>query len=199
MVNCKQCNGRGLVDQLKRTFFGVIRTKSTCSSCKGAGKTVTKKCLKCHGEKFIQEEEIVEIEIPRTIPFDKEQKVQLKVPGKGHEGFANSARGDLFIVLTVKKNDIFERKGVNIYVDLPLSFLDAILGAEKDVLTLEGVKKISIPACSKEGDLISFAGHGCYQENGFRGNFYARLRIRFPEKISLVTREMLEKILSQTK
>ncbi|CAG8625993.1 15811_t:CDS:2 [Cetraspora pellucida] len=190
--DCPVCQGRGVVNTIQRTILGTIRTQDTCARCQGEGKTIKKKCRECGGKKFLTQKETIELNIPRGIQPDKKLRYQ---------GIGNDVK--------VKENPYFKRKDNNIYVDLPVSFLDAILGGTVEVITLEthlvdgvlkDLTKLTIPAGSQYGDYVILPGKGCYVgiNNPRRGDFYVRLQVRLPKKIALINEGRLRNIQRET-
>ncbi|CFW93182.1 Chaperone protein DnaJ [endosymbiont DhMRE of Dentiscutata heterogama] len=202
---CPKCQGRGIINTIQRTILGTIRTQDTCDRCEGEGKVVEKKCWKCGGKKNLTKVETIELNIPRGIQPDK----TLLYQGIGNDGWYGGTRGDVRVAVKVKENPYFKRKGNNIYVDLPISFLDAILGGTVEVITLEtyqlggvlkDLAKITVPAGSQHGDYVVLPGQGCYvgMNNPKRGDFYVRLLIKLPKKITLAAEGRLRNIQRET-
>nr|CAG8528829.1 11833_t:CDS:2 [Entrophospora candida] len=130
---CSTCQGTGIVNAIQRTVLGTIRTQIPCSRCQGEGKKIKRKCEKCKGIKFIPKQET----IPFVIPSGVKSGERLRYKGIGNDGWYGGERGDIYVVIKVKENPYFQRKGNDIHVNLPISFLDAILGNTVKVITLE--------------------------------------------------------------
>jgi len=191
IYDCSNCQGQGTVNAIQRTILGPIRTQVTCSRCQGNGKIIKKKCGNCGGDKLLLQKEILELTIPRGIQPEK----RLRYQGIGNDGWYGGGKGDLYVDIKIKENPYFQRKGNDIHVNLPISFLDAILGNSVEVISLEGIKKISIPAGTQNGDHLILRNYGCYLgvNKNSRGDFYIWMQIKLPKKITIPT----EKILSQ--
>ncbi|MEG7979097.1 MAG: J domain-containing protein [Mollicutes bacterium UO1] len=196
IIECPTCQGRGIVDTIQRTVLGAIRTQTTCSRCQGEKHVIKKKCRQCGGRKFVTEKETIEINIPRGIQPEK----KLRYQGIGNEGWHGGARGDIYVAIKMKENSYFQRKGADIHVNLPISFLDAILGNVVEVITLEGVEKISVPAGTQNNDHLTLHSRGCYLaiNKTARGNFYIWLQVKLPKKITLATEGILRNIQRET-
>ena len=105
------------------------RTQATCSRCQGSGKIIRKRCGYCGGRKFVIQKEAIELIIPRGIQPNK----RLRYQGIGNAGLYSAKRGDIYVDIKIKENPYFQRKGNDIHVNLPISFLDAILGNSAEV------------------------------------------------------------------
>jgi molecular chaperone DnaJ len=189
VITCSACKGSGKVTN--QTVLGTFRT--TCSQCRGKG------------GKLANEKEIIELNIPRGVqPGQK-----LRYQGIGNDGWYGGEKGDIYVSLTVKENPYFQRKGNDIHVKLPISFLDAILGNTVRVITLdtkvvkgeiEGLKEVRVPAGSQHGDRLVLRDQGCYFgiNQARRGDLYIWLQVKLPAKITKVTEEILRRIQQET-
>ncbi|CAG8507176.1 7579_t:CDS:2 [Ambispora gerdemannii] len=189
---CPTCQGRGVVNTIQKTVLGAIRTQITCSRCQGKGKIIKKRCGYCLGKKFLALKEIIELSIPRGV--QPEQK--LRYQGIGNDGLHGGSRGDIYVEIKVKENSYFQRKDNDIHVNLPISFLDAILGNQVEVITLEGIEKVFVPPGTQNGDYLSLRGRGCYLgiNKTTRGDFYAWLQVKIPKKITGTTETILQNL-----
>ncbi|CAJ0895076.1 15149_t:CDS:2, partial [Entrophospora sp. SA101] len=196
IVECSTCQGRGVVNTIQRTVLGAIRTQVTCSRCQGEGKMIKKKCRECSGKKFLTQTETIELNIPRGIQPEK----KLRYQGIGNDGCYGGARGDIYVAIKIKENPYFQRKDYDIYVNLPISFLEAILGSAVEVITLEGVEKISLPTGSQHGDYLTLRGRGCYLgiNKSTRGDFYIGLQVKLPKKVTPATEVILRNMQRET-
>jgi len=196
VINCSACRGRGVVNTIQRTILGAIRNQVTCSQCQGSGQKIRKKCEYCGGKKFTKQKEIVELSIPRGIQPDK----RLRYQGVGNDGWYGGEKGDIYVNIKVKDNPYFQRKGNDIHVNLPISFLDAILGGNLKVITLEGIEEIKITPGTQNGDQLILRGRGCYLgiNSNARGDFFIWLQVRLPKKITGSTSEMLHRLQKET-
>ncbi|OIP75330.1 molecular chaperone DnaJ [bacterium (Candidatus Gribaldobacteria) CG_4_9_14_3_um_filter_36_15] len=195
LKECFTCRGRGEVQQIKKTFFGSFTTYVICPECRGEGKIPEKSCNVCQGEGRISGEEKIEVFIPAGI--DSNQIIEIK--GKGEAGRRTEKPGDLYIRVFVRPHSVFQRKGDNLFLEIPISFSDACLGGEVEVITLER-KKISlkIPQGTESGKVLRISGRGIPHFSGLgRGDLYIKLNIRTPKKLSKKQKELLEKLKSQ--
>jgi molecular chaperone DnaJ len=206
VVECSTCQGRGVVNTIQKTILGAIRTQVTCSRCQGEGRVIKKKCKKCSGKAFVPQTETIELNIPRGIPPSE----KLRYQRIGNEGWHGGERGDIYVAIKVKENPYFRRKGDDIHIDLPISFLDAILGSTVKVIvftseTTSGevktkVKEIKISPGSQNGDCLVWKGYGCYSgiNKVSRGDLYIWLQVKLPKKITPTTEEILSSLQQRT-
>ncbi|WNE40558.1 MAG: Chaperone protein DnaJ [Mycoplasmataceae bacterium] len=196
IIECSVCQGRGVVNTVQRTVLGAIRTQVACSHCQGEGKIIKKKCFECKGRKIVNQKESIEINIPRGINPDK----KLRYPGLGNDGWYGGEKGDIYVTVKVKENYYFQRKGDDIHVNLPISFLDAILGNTVELITLEGVEKVSIPTGSQNGDRLILRNRGCYLgvNKSSRGDLWILLQVKLPKKITSGSEAILQTLQKET-
>jgi molecular chaperone DnaJ len=179
---------------VQRTFFGEsVYVYTTCPKCQGQG--YTKKCAYCLGKRFIGQKKTINVPIPRGIQGNQAPPLR----NEGNDGWYGGEKGDIYIELEVKKHRYFQRKGNDIHVALPISFLDAILGNYVEVITLEEhPEKIRVPAGTQNDDYYVLKNRGCYLGIGraSRGDFYVHFKIVVPgpEEITQETKEALKMI-----
>ena len=132
--NCPECHGSGTVTVEQRTMFGSFMSRTTCHNCNGKGKVYESKCSKCRGNGKVKENKTLEVKIPAGVDTGN----QLRLAGKGEAGTNGGPNGDIYLEFRVKEHPIFERDGNDIYIELPLTITEAVLGCKKDVPTLDG-------------------------------------------------------------
>ena len=192
---CQTCHGSGQVTSEQRTIFGSFATRSTCQTCHGKGVTYDTKCSKCHGEGRIRENKTVEVKIPSGVDTGN----KLRLNGKGEAGVNGGPNGDLYLEFKVKSHTLFERDENDVYLTLPITITEAVLGCKKDVPTLNGTVKLSIPAGSKTNDKHRLKGKGIADpQTGRKGDMYVIIDIHIPKKISRDQKKLFE-ALSKTK
>ena len=192
---CQTCHGSGQVTSEQRTIFGSFATRSTCQTCHGKGVTYDTKCSKCHGEGRIRENKTVEVKIPAGVDTGN----KLRLNGKGEAGINGGSNGDLYLEFKVKSHPLFERDENDVYLTLPITITEAVLGCKKDVPTLNGTVKLSIPAGSKTNDKHRLKGKGIADpQTGRKGDMYVIIDIHIPKKISRDQKKLFE-ALSKTK
>lgn len=192
---CSTCHGSGQVTSEQRTIFGAFATRTTCPTCHGKGVTYDKTCNKCHGNGRVRENKTVEVKIPAGVDTGN----KLRLNGKGEAGSNGGPNGDLYLEFRVKEHPLFERDENDIYLKLPITITDAVLGCKKDVPTLNGNIKLSIPAGSKTNDKHRLKGKGIADpQTGRKGDMYVIVDIHIPKKLSKEQKKLFES-LSKTK
>ena len=144
---CPDCHGSGAVTQSQRTPFGVMQTQAVCGKCRGTGKIIHQPCPDCHGSGRARKRKTVKVNIPAGI--DNGQTISLR--GQGHAGKNGGPNGDLLITVMVKPHDIFRREGTSVFCEAPITFTQAVLGAEMEIPTIDGKVKYTIPEGTQTG------------------------------------------------
>ncbi len=191
-TECFTCRGAGEVQQIKRTFFGSFTRYTTCPECGGEGKRPEKPCNVCKGEGRIKAEDRIKIFIPAGVDTNQ----VIKVEGKGEAGKRSGKAGDLYIRIFVKPHTVFKRKGDDLYLSLPISFAQAVLGDEVEAATLESTKiLLKVPSGTESGKVLRISGRGIsrFSGNG-RGNLYVELIVKTPKKLTKKQKELLEQL-----
>lgn len=192
---CSTCNGRGRVITEQRTMFGVFQSETTCSDCNGRGITYRRKCTTCSGRGAINRDKKMKLRVPRGV----ENGDTMRMPGKASAGANGGPRGDIYIEFTVKDHEIYQRDGRDIYVKIPLTITEAVLGCKKEVPTVQGTIITEIPAGSQNGDKFKFRGKGIDDEkSGKKGDAYGIINVIIPTKLDS-TQKKLFKELKETK
>jgi len=189
---CFSCRGTGEVQQIKKTFFGSFTRFTVCPECKGEGQRPEKPCNVCQGEGRIKAEENIKIFIPAGVDTNQ----VIKVEQKGEAGKRGGKPGDLYVRVFVKKHPIFERKGDDLYVSVPISFSQVTLGDEIEVSTLEGAKLLlNVPAGTESGKILRISGKGIPHFSGYgKGDLYVELIVKTPKRLTKKQKELLEKL-----
>ena len=187
---CPDCGGSGVVRTQQRTPFGVMASTTDCRRCGGTGKIVKDPCPKCNGKGKVQRQRTISVNIPAGI--DDGQTISLR--GQGHAGSNGGSAGDLLITVLVKAHALFEREGASVLLDLPISFVQAALGAEVEVPTLDGKVKYTIPEGTQTGTTFRLRGKGIPYLNGNgRGDQYVTVHIETPKNLTREQKELLRK------
>ena len=185
---CGNCNGRGEVQYAQQTPFGQFVRTGTCDVCNGLGEIIEKKCNTCHGSGKEIKERKIKIKVPAGVDNDS----VISIRGEGESGEKGGPPGDLYIYISYKKDKVFQRHGNNIYLNIPITFTEATLGAEIEIPTLEEVKEYSIPAGTQNGTEFRIKNIGVpYLRGVGRGDLIFKVEIQVPTKISDKQREML--------
>jgi len=186
---CHTCGGSGVVNARQNTLFGAFMTRTTCPDCNGEGSTFDKMCSQCSGSGMIKKNSNLEV----TIPAGVDTGNQLRLGGKGSAGTNGGPNGDLYLEFKVKDHPIFERDDKDIYLELPISITDAVLGCKKEIPTLEGNVKINIPAGSANGDKHRIKGKGITGiHSKSKGDMYVILNVIIPEKLDKKQKKLFE-------
>jgi molecular chaperone DnaJ len=183
--NCTTCQGRGQVYQ-SRGFFSM---SSTCPSCNGAGQIITDPCKSCNGAGRTKEKQRIKVRIPAGV----DNGMRLKMSGYGDAGEAGGPPGDLFVYIEVEPHDAFTREGDDVYLELPLTFPEAALGAKKEVPTPLGEQaRIQIPEGTQNGKLFRVSGKGFPNVHGQgHGDLLVRILVETPVKLSEKQKDLL--------
>ena len=182
---CSACKGSGQI-RYQQGFFSVSKS---CGKCYGTGKIITNPCKKCRGHGSVQEQKTVNLKIPAGVDAGS----RLKIVGEGEPGLNNGPHGDLYVILDVKDHAIFKREGTDLFCDFPISFVNAALGAEIEVPTLDGSAKLKVPPGTQSGKIFTLKGKGAPRVGSQqRGSQLIRVYIEVPKKLSPRQKELLE-------
>ena len=185
-TTCPTCGGAGAVRQ-GQGFF-VVQT--TCPTCGGSGKVISDPCATCRGSGVKAKKVSLKVPIPAGI----EHGTRMRLAGEGEAGRDGGPRGDLYVYISVRPHEIFERHGSNLICKLPISFSQAVLGTEIDVPTLDGRAKLKVPAGSQPGEVLRMRGQGIDDEYGRRGDQLVVLDVKIPKKVTGRYRELVKEL-----
>jgi len=186
--DCPTCGGTGQVRQVSNTPFGQFMNVKTCGQCKGEGKIVENPCKNCHGKGIVRETSNIHINIPPGV----ETGSRLRVPGEGQAGVRGGPPGDLYVLVNVKQHKLFERDGANLYYEKPVSFVQATLGDEVEVPTIDGKLELKIPSGTQTGSTFRLKGQGLpHLRWSGKGNLYVTVKVVIPKKLSPKQKELL--------
>ena len=189
--SCKTCGGSGTVRRVTNTILGQMQTTSTCPTCNGEGSQITSKCVVCHGDGIIRGEETITINIPAGVS----EGMQLSMSGKGNAAPRGGVPGDLIILIEEIPHDSLKREGNNLVYDLHISLIDASLGANVEVPTIDGKVKIRIEAGTQGGKILRLKSKGVPEVNSYhRGDQLIYVNIWTPKVVSAEERALLEKL-----
>ena len=184
---CGTCHGQGQV-RMQQGFFSV---QQACPTCRGRGKTIESPCGKCRGQGLIQENKTLSVRVPPGV--DTGDRIRLS--GEGEAGPGGLPPGDLYVEVSVRPHPLFERRGADLYSEIPISFVDAALGAEIEVPTLEGRVKLRIPSETQTGKLFRLRGKGVKPaRGGSQGDLLCRVVLETPVKLTAKQRELMEEL-----
>jgi molecular chaperone DnaJ len=187
-TTCPQCQGRGQV-RYQQGFLSISRT---CGQCRGTGEVISNPCKQCHGNGRVRAEKTLEIKIPAGV----DNGSRLRIAGEGDIGARGGEWGDLYVVVYVKEHAYFEREGVDLHCNVPISFSQAALGADIKVPTLEGdEERLKIPEATQSGTTFRIRGKGIPDINGHgRGDLFITVRVLTPQKLTREQRRLLEQL-----
>ncbi|MEI6509167.1 MAG: molecular chaperone DnaJ, partial [Bacteroidota bacterium] len=179
---CGTCNGSGQVRRVTQTFLGQMATTSTCPYCHGSGQTVDKRPAGAGPDGLVSKEEIVSVNIPAGVA----DGMQLSMSGKGNAGPNGGPAGDLIILIEEIEDDVLKRDGNNIVFDFHMSFIDATIGTQVEVPTVDGKVKLKIDAGTQGGKILRLRGKGIPELNtSHRGDQLIHINIWTPQKLSI--------------
>jgi len=188
MKTCDTCKGAGQRVRVMNTMFGPIQQAVPCETCKGKGKVPEKVCTKCHGSGVERHEQSIKVKIPAGI--DDGATIRLREHG---EAIGGGTKGDLYVHVRVKAHKKFTREGNLILSDEHISMVNAALGTEIDVETVDGVVTMKVPAGTQSGTDFKLSGHGVPHLRGdARGAHIVSVIVDIPTKLTKKQRELLE-------
>lgn len=184
---CRRCGGSGMIVSSN----GFFQIRQTCPACNGAGLLVTRPCRSCGGEGRVKARRTIQLKIPPGV----ETGSRLRLAGKGEGGFRGGPPGDLYVVIHVRPHPFFQRRGDDIYCDVPVPFTVAALGGEIEVPTLQGYAKLKIPPGIENGTIMRLRGKGVQGPSGYSaGDQHVRLHIVVPDSLDRSQREALQRL-----
>jgi molecular chaperone DnaJ len=180
-VRCPTCNGSGEERKVRQTFLGSMVTVDTCSKCGGSGEIIHTPCKACRGRGF--ERKARKLKVP--IPAGVENGTQIRLAGEGGPGQLGGTAGNLYINLRVGGHEFFHRRNINLWIEVGVNFLQASLGAEIRVPTLDGEASLSIPAGTQPGQVFRIRGKGIprLHQSG-RGDLYVVVNMQVPSSLT---------------
>lgn len=190
---CSTCNGAGVVMQVTRTPLGNFQTQTVCPDCRGSGQSVDELCSTCGGQGVQRKSKQVSVNIPCGVDTGN----KLRVAGEGDAGLRGGAAGDLYIFLNVKSDGKFKRNGVDIYSELDVSVVDAILGGSRETETLdEDALEVIIPPGTQPGTKLRLKGKGVpgLSKPSQRGTLFVTINVKIPTGLSDEETELVEKL-----
>jgi molecular chaperone DnaJ len=196
---CGQCRGSGQM-VFQQGFFRVARP---CDACGGAGEIIKERCRDCRGAGRIEGQQTIQVKVPAGV----DDGSRLRLTGEGEAGLNGGPPGDLYVVLHVNPHPLFERDGTELHCEVPVSFVQAALGAEIEVPTLEGRVSITVPEGTQSGKVLRLRSKGLpplrprsdpSQLERLRGDLYVRIFVEVPTKLNARQRELLEEFAAES-
>ncbi len=182
---CPTCHGRGQVVSAR----GIFSIAQTCPQCQGAGRVVENPCKACHGTGRRDKSSTIKLRIPAGVNTG----ARLRSSGNGAAGLRGGPPGDLYVVLHVREHEIFQRDGDDLLCEVPISFVQAALGAEIEVPTLDGQATIRVPSGTQPGTMFRLRGKGVKNLQGYgHGDLHVRIDVEIPTHLSSAQKAKLE-------
>ena len=184
---CGTCQGHGQV-RMQQGFFSV---QQTCPDCRGSGKVIKDPCGDCNGSGRIKESKTLSVKIPAGV--DEGDRIRLS--GEGEAGLNGGPSGDLYVVISMKSHELFERDGGNLHCEMPVSITIAALGGEIKVPTLDGTAKIKIPAGTQTGAVFRLRGKGIKPvRESQNGDLHCHIVVETPVNLNDNQKKLFEEI-----
>lgn len=188
---CSTCHGSGTITSEQHTILGSFVSKVVCNTCGGTGKTYDKQCSTCHGKGRVRKNKTITVNIPSGI----DENDRLRISSKGNPGTNGGANGDLYLEFSINEHEYFKRNNDDIYLDVPITITEAILGCKKDIPTLYGNIKLTIPAGSDSGDKHRIKGKGVENKSRrSKGDMYIILKVVTPKKLSREQKKIIDSL-----
>ena len=188
--SCPECNGTGYVRFTQNTMFGQMVNERPCSRCKGEGKIISEPCKECRGKGTVKRNKKLKVKIPAGV----DNGSRLRVSGEGEAGAKGGPNGDLYVYLYVKPHKFFERDGTTVLCEVPINIVQATLGADIKVPTLDGQVTMKVPEGTQPGKVLRLKGKGIPSlRGGSRGDQLVRIKVVVPTKLSDKQKDALRK------
>jgi molecular chaperone DnaJ len=188
---CGRCRGAGQV-VLQQGFFRVSRP---CEECAGTGEIVRERCDDCRGQGRVEGQQTISVRIPAGV----DDGTRLRLSGEGEAGIAGGPNGDLYVVIGVRRHDLFEREGADLHCQVPITMVQAALGTEIDAPTLEGKVKLKIPEGTQSGKVMRLRGKGLPTlRSAARGDQILHIFVETPSRLTSAQRELLERFAEES-
>lgn len=186
---CQKCGGKGQVVFTQQSLFGMVRNVQTCPECHGTGKVVKEKCSDCYGSGYIARKKKIQVSVPAGI--DNGQSIRIR--DKGEPGINGGPRGDLLVEIMVSRHPIFQRQEYNIFSTAPISFVQAALGGEVKINTVDGDILYEVKPGTQTDTKVCLKGKGVpsLRNKQQRGNHYVTLVVQVPDKLSEEAKDLL--------
>lgn len=190
-IRCPQCRGTGEVRRASQSIFGQFVNVTPCPRCNGEGEVVNTACHECHGQKRVQVTRKIAVKVPPGV----DDGTQIRLAGEGESGTAGGPSGNLYVVIAVKPHALFRRDEHSLLLDLPLNIVQATLGDEVDVPTLDGVEKLRVPPGTQHGKKFRLKNKGVpfLKRNG-RGDLLVTANVMVPTRLNEKQKSLLREL-----
>ena len=189
MKTCEACEGKGKVNETRRSFMGTFNTVRVCDTCHGKGQMPKEICSTCHGDGVLDRQQEIIVKIPAGIEDDQ----MVRLSGMG-EAVTGGVAGDMYVKVHVNPHQYIRRVGYNLTTDLRVRLTTAITGGEQIIKTLDGDIVLKIPEGSNNGDILKVKHHGVPNDHNKRGDLLVKVIVEMPRKLSRTAREAIEKL-----
>lgn len=187
---CPDCHGSGYIRYTQNTMFGQMVNERPCSKCRGEGKIVSQPCSECRGKGTLKKNKKLKVKIPAGV----DDGSRLRVSGEGEAGTKGGPSGDLYVYLYVKPHKYFKRDGTTVMCDVPINIVQASLGAEIKVPTLDGQVTMKVPEGTQPGKVLRLKGKGIASlRSGQRGDQLVTIKVVIPTRLSEKQKEALRR------
>ncbi|MGL4739072.1 MAG: molecular chaperone DnaJ [Cellulosilyticaceae bacterium] len=189
-TTCSKCGGSGQIRVTQRTILGAMQSVQTCDACRGEGKVISDPCQACHGQGKVRATKKITVTFPAGIDHGQ----TLRISGKGEVGEVGAPDGDLLITVYIKPHELFERKGNDVHMRMPITFTQATLGAELAIPTLDGNVKFNISEGTQTGTTFRLQGKGIpnIRNKKHRGDQYVEVYIEVPKNLTQKQKNLLK-------
>lgn len=185
---CPDCHGTGQIKTTQRTILGMMSTSSPCSRCRGTGKIIKDPCPSCRGAGSLRKQRMITVQIPAGIDHGQ----TISVRGEGNAGQNGGPAGDIFVTVNVTPHEIFKRRGQDVMVELPVTFVQAALGAELEVPSIDGKISYNMPEGTQPDTVFRIRGKGIPNLNGRgRGDQFIKVKIEIPRNLTREQKDIL--------
>jgi len=190
-IRCPQCNGTGEVRRAQQTILGQFVSVTTCPRCNGDREIATSPCAECRGQKRVR----VTRKLMVSIPAGVDDGMRIRLANEGEPGERGGPNGSLFVVLSVRPHPVFQRQENDIVLELPVNIVQAALGAEIEVPTVDGPERISLKAGTQHGEVLRIKGKGVpILRTNRRGDQLVVVKVVVPEKLNDKQRKLLHEL-----
>ena len=184
---CSRCHGRGQVIQ----SAGILRVQSSCPSCHGTGQLIVEPCEVCQGQGVVSRR--VELEV--AIPAGVDEGMRIRLTGEGEPGSSGGPPGDCYCFIHLRPHSLFKRDGVHLFVEVPIAYTQAALGADLEIPTLDGQERLTIPRGTQPGEIFRLKRKGMPDPHGRgRGDLLVQVNVEVPRKLTDDEEELLRKL-----
>lgn len=188
---CPKCGGTGSVRVTQRTPFGVMQSTQACDRCRGKGKTIDEPCADCKGRGRVKKSRTIKVRIPAGV--DNGQMLTMRGEGSSPEGNGNN--GNLIIIFKVSPHSVFKRDGINLNMDLPITFLQAVLGDKIEIPTMDGRVPVDIPEGTQNGTIVRIKGKGVkHLKRDIYGDLFVKIIVDIPKNLTATQRNKLKEV-----